>query len=98
MAMDLTPARVNACAPRSSVSRAVRAAVTVGDHNRTIAGLPRSVASERVSPRRSGPARSGAGKGSYIQVVRGGTAGAEADDEMVPVDRGLTASVSMPPP
>src|SRR5688500_19564519 len=86
MAIDPTPARVNACAPRSSVSSAARAAFTVGDHNRTIAGLPRSVASERVSPRRSGPDRSGAGKGSYIQVVRGAEAAADADDGAVGAD------------
>src|SRR5678815_3062630 len=83
MAIDLTPARVSACAPRSSVSRAARAASTLGDHNSTIAG----------------PATSGAGNGSYIQVVDGADAGADADGGMlVAVDRGLRGSVSMPRP
>src|SRR5687768_12001446 len=98
MAIDLTPARANAGAPRSSVSRAARAASTVGDHNRTIAGRPLIAATERVSPDGSGTATSGAGNGSYIQVVRGAEAGADADDETVPVDRGLKASVSTPLP
>ena len=48
MASSPTPARVNVCAPRSSVSSAARAAATFGDHNRTIAGFPFSAASERV--------------------------------------------------
>ena len=98
MAIDPTPARVNACAPRSSVSSAARAAVTFGDHNRTIAGFPLNAASERVHRGRSGSEKSGAGKGSYIQVVRGADAGAGAEDVVVPVDRGLKASVSMPRP
>src|SRR6185503_7537728 len=49
-------------------------------------------------PRRSGNEESGAGKGSYIQVVSGADGGAGADGEIVPVDRGLKASVSIPPP
>ena len=65
MVIDLTPARVNADAPRSSVSRAARAASTLGDHNRTIAGRPLIAATERASPGRSGTATSGAGNGSY---------------------------------
>src|SRR5688500_10110216 len=97
MAIDLTPARVNAGAPRSSVSSAARAAAPLADHRRTIAGLPRSAASEPAAPRRSGSATSGAGNGSYIQVVRGAGAGAEGDDGLVPVDRGLNASVSTRP-
>src|SRR5688572_32893241 len=86
MVTDPTPARARTCAPRSSVSRAARAAVTLGDHKRTIAGLP------------LGTATSGVGKGSYFQVVRGADDGAGADAGIVPVDRGLRASVSMPRP
>ena len=49
MAIDPTPARVNACAPRPSVSSAARAAATSNDHSRTIAGFPLNAASDRVA-------------------------------------------------
>ena len=93
IAIDPTPARVNACAPRSSVSSARRAAVTSDDHRSTIAGFPLSAASERVVPARSGSEKSGAGKGSYIQVVRGADAGARTEVVIFAADRGLNASV-----
>ena len=50
MAIDPTLARVNACAPRPSVSSAVRAPITSNDHSSTMAGFPLNAASERVPP------------------------------------------------
>ena len=98
MAIDPTPARVNACAPRSSVSSAVRAAITPNDHRSTIAGFPLNAASDRVPAARSWSEKSGAGNGSYIQVARGAEAGAGTEDVVFAADRGLKASVSRSPP
>src|SRR5881296_3249216 len=95
MAIDPTPARVNACAPRPSVSSPSRAAATSNDHRKTTAGLPLNAASDRVPPARSGSEKSGAGNGSYIQVARGADAGAGTEDVVFPADRGLRASVSI---
>ena len=98
MAIDPTPARVNASAPRPSVSSAARAATTSNDHSSTIAGFPLNAASERVPPARSWSEKSGAGNGSYIQVARGAEAGAGTEDVVFAADRGLKASVSIAPP
>src|SRR5262245_9630872 len=93
MASEPTPARVNVCMPRSSVSRAARAAATADDHRRTIAGFPRNDAIERVPPD-SAIATSGAGNGSYIHVARGADDGEGTEDVVFPADRGLNGSLS----
>ena len=67
MAVDPTPARVNAGAARCSASYDGRDAFTPDDQSSTIAGLPLSDVS-------------GAGNGSYIHVVRGADAGARPAD------------------
>src|SRR5580765_3091159 len=98
MAIDPTPARDNASAPRPSVSSAARAAATSNDHNSTMAGFPLNAASERVPPATSFGEKSGAGNGSYIQVARGAEAGAGTGDGVFAADRGLNASVSISRP
>src|SRR5215475_6949239 len=97
MAIDPTPARWSAGAPRSTVSRAVRAATTSDDQRRTIAGLPLNAASERVTPVASGSEKSGAGNGSYIHVACGGNGEAAVDNTLSAVERDLRASVSIAP-
>src|SRR5437899_12072182 len=97
MAMDPTPARSSAPAPRSSAASAVRAATTSDDQRSTIAGFPRNAASERITPAASGSEKSGAGNGSYIQAACSGKAGEGAVYVLGPVVRGLRAYVSRQP-
>src|SRR5262245_872567 len=102
MATEPMPAAVSVCEPRVSASAAVRDPATPGDHSRTSAGFPFSAASDRVAPPGAGSWKSGAGKDSYIHVVRGAAAGPGIEVAVIvfapELARGFNGSVSRVPP